>query len=143
GRVLRQRPLARDRLHARVERVAERRRERRALVRARLREARRDREGDGPRLQARVLLERLLVALLDRTARLRDDVDELLRGLTRRLVVDRPDLAGLRRAHRQRGPLDRDHDLALGALLAQEARVLVLERLAELLLLGLRGEAGV
>src|SRR5690242_6087361 len=62
-------PLARDRANAVVERVAERRREVRALELARRRKARRDRQRHRLGLKARVLLERLLVALLDRAAR--------------------------------------------------------------------------
>src|SRR5262249_4453347 len=87
-RARRQHPLARHRADAVVERVAERRREVRALELPRRREARLDLQRDRTRLQAGILLERLLVALLDRAARLLDDVEELLGRLADRLVVD-------------------------------------------------------
>src|SRR6185312_971815 len=136
-RVLRKNPLTRDRLDALVERIAERRRERGIFVRARAGEARLDGQRDRPRLEAGVLLERLLVALLDRATRLRDDVEEFLARRRGDLGVDGRRATAGARLDRQRVAFDRDRDLAgaAGAAVRAEIVVLVLDRFGELVLL--------
>src|ERR1044071_1011797 len=139
-RARRQRPLARDRPDAGVERVAERRREVRALELPRV-EARRHRQRDGLGLQPGVLLERLLVALLDRAARLLDDVEEVLGRLAHDLVVERTHLARRARLDGERVALDRHDVLRARPLLAHQPRVLGQLRVDQLLLLRLVLEA--
>src|SRR3569623_214527 len=125
-RVLRQNPLAGDRLDALVKRIAERGRERGVFVCTRAGEARLDRQRDGARLQAGVLLERQLVAFLDRAARLRDDVEEFLARGSRDLRVDGRRATTGAGLHGQRVALDHDRDLATAARACMRAQVVVL-----------------